>query len=300
MLMNGKARNREESDLLTHKAFFVWCQFPSIFGWDCYTAGMTRKPLVIGNWKMELSHGGSLELARALKKLWKGTGDDCEVVVCPSYPQLSSVGEALKNSAFQIGAQNVHWEETGPWTGMVSIRQVMPFARWSIVGHSEQRQLTGETDEQVQAKVALLLKHGLLPIVCIGETLEERQADRAIAKIRSQMETLLSALTRVSMSKLVIAYEPIWAIGSGEQPDSSEVGEIAVLLRKLAAARFGNEAAERMRVIYGGSVKANNAAPFVSEPGVDGVLAGGSSVHPVEFVSIVEAVKEVGKEREKP
>lgn len=241
---------------------------------------------------MELSHKATTEVVGSLKKLLQDVTLSADVVICPSFPSLAAVAEELKNNQkIQVGAQNVHWEEKGPWTGEVSVVQVSPFATWCIVGHSERRSLVGETDEQVQQKVVLLQRHGITPIVCIGETAEERAQERTVEKITQQVSSLLSGLNRVAISKLVVAYEPIWAIGTGVTLDPNEAAESMLLVRKLVAERFDQEVAERLRVLYGGSVNADNVGTFMAEPGVDGVLVGGSSLRPLEFVNIIKAVQ---------
>lgn len=252
---------------------------------------MERKPVVVGNWKMELSHKASTEAALSIKKLLKNITLKCEVVVCPSYPALAAVKEVFGKTTVAVGAQNVHWEERGAWTGQVSVSQIMPFAAWSIVGHSEQRALTGETEDEVTLKASLLLQHGIAPIVCIGESREEREAEQTVTKVTQQIQHFLSKMTRTSLSKVVIAYEPIWAIGSGQMPEPSDVAEIMLLIRKQVAGRFGNEAADKLRILYGGSVTPTNVAPYMAEPGVDGVLVGGASTHPMQFVEIIKTVQ---------
>ena len=251
-----------------------------------------RTKLVIGNWKMELSYKGQVELGRSLKILLHGTvADEVQVVVCPSYPVLFEMRTMFEKSGVVVGAQHVHWEERGPWTGAVSVTQLAPLVEWCIVGHSEQRYLAGITDEQVCLSAHLLLQHGMLPIVCVGETQEERAQDATVRKVTEQVTSLFRKATRTSLRKLVIAYEPVWAIGSGELPDPGETASVMLLVRKLAAERFGGEAAERLRVIYGGSVNPTNAASYVAEPGVDGVLVGGASVHPRQFADIIKIVQ---------
>ncbi|MBI4022061.1 MAG: triose-phosphate isomerase [Candidatus Andersenbacteria bacterium] len=255
---------------------------------------MERGRLVVGNWKMELSHKGECEVARSLKRQLASRKMGVEIVVCPSFPSLPAVSELMAGvAAVSVGAQNVSAEETGAQTGAVSVSQIAPFAHWCIVGHSEVRARSGAGDEQVQAAMSLLLSHGILPIVCIGESREEREADAAVDKIEAQMTVLLNKLTRTALTRLVVAYEPIWAISS-QQPDSlpdpDEVTGIMLLIRKLAAARFGSEAAQRLRVVYGGSVTADTVNSFVAEPGVDGVLVGSASVRPRELIRIAEVV----------
>lgn len=248
--------------------------------------------MVIANWKMELSNKASVEAAIAIKKLLKDTKVDVDIVLCPAYPALADVQAVIAQSdKLQLGAQNVHWEEKGPYTGEVAVMQLLPFAQWCIVGHSEQRALTGESDEVVQQKTDLLLRHGITPIICIGETLEERQADQTVEKITRQMLVLLSKATRVALMKMVIAYEPIWAIGTAQTPEPDDVASNMLLMRKLASERFGNDVGQRLRLVYGGSVTPKTIGPIVAEPGIDGALVGGASLHPMDFVEIIKAVQ---------
>lgn len=253
---------------------------------------MERRPVVIANWKMELSIKASTEAAIAIRKLLKDVKLDTDVVLCPSFPALAAVKEVVTSSEkLQLGAQNVHEEDKGPYTGEVAVVQLAPLVTWCIVGHSEQREVTGETDEVIQRKADLLLRHGITPIICIGETLAERQADQTVAKLTRQMEVYLSKTTRVALSKTVIAYEPIWAIGAGETPAPDDVAGTVLLLRKITAARFGNEAAQRLRIVYGGSVTTKTIGPLMAEPGIDGTLVGGASLHPLDLVTIIKAVQ---------
>ena len=252
---------------------------------------MERVPLVVGNWKMELSHKGAVEAAAALKKLIKSEAA-CEVVICPSFPSLAAVAEALQGAKrIQVGAQNIHWEERGAWTGEVSVVQIKPFASWCIVGHSERRENFGETDDMVCQKINLLLKHHVSAVVCIGETAAEREAGGAVRKITEQVHRIFKELTLTSLKHVVIAYEPIWAIGSGVMPEPAEAAEILLLLRKIAMDYFGTEGAERLRLLYGGSVTPETAEQFAAEPGIDGVLVGGASVRPLHLADIIKRVQ---------
>lgn len=253
---------------------------------------MERRPVVIANWKMELSHKASMEAANAIKKLLKDIKVDVDIVICPSYSALADVKAVIAQSEkIQLGAQNVHWEEKGPFTGEVSVTQLAPLVQWCIVGHSEQRAATGETDEAIQHKADLLLQHGITPIICIGETLEERQQEQTVEKLSRQMDVLLRKATRVALMKMIIAYEPIWAIGSGVTPEPDDVAGSMLLLRKLTAERFGSDIGQRLRIVYGGSVNPKTIGPIMAEPGVDGVLVGGASLHPLDFVEIIKAVQ---------
>lgn len=258
---------------------------------------MVRKKVIAGNWKMEMSHKGELEVAKALKKLSHSqTWSNIDVVICPSYPSLAYIYEEFKNSAhFQIGAQNTHWEESGAWTGSTSISQISPFVTWCIVGHSEQRQLIGLSEKQIGQTAVNLLNHGINPIVCLGENLDQKENDQTIEVVTEQVENLLNFINRAMLPKLVIAYEPIWAISAnnpGELPDPTDVAGTMLLIRKIVSAKYGNETAERMRIIYGGSVKPENIELYVREPGVDGALVGSASTHPRKFIEIISNVKQ--------
>ena len=258
---------------------------------------MDRRPVVVGNWKMELSYKGEFELARSLKRLFASARPEVDVVVCPSYPSLVRISELFeRGQTMSVGAQNIHWDEKGAWTGAVSVLQIAPFVNWCIIGHSEVRRMTQESDDLVQREMSLLLRHGILPIVCIGESVEEREADGTVDKVTGQMKILLNELTRTMLSKVIICYEPIWAISANQPqalPDPVEVAGIMLLVRKLAAARFDNEAAERLRILYGGCVNPDNAAAYMKEPGVDGLLVGSASLQPRKFFEIVKIVQDV-------
>ncbi|MEX0649935.1 MAG: triose-phosphate isomerase [Candidatus Andersenbacteria bacterium] len=252
---------------------------------------MTKQKLVVGNWKMELSNKATAEITRAMKNLAAGQKFKAQVVVCPSYPDLLTVSTALKGTGIEIGAQNIHGEERGPYTGQVSVVQIQSYVQWCIVGHSEVRAQTGEDDAAVTAKAQLLFAHNITPIVCIGETAEERDGEQTVEKITHQVQTLLATIPRTSFTKMVIAYEPIWAIGTGVTPEPIQVSEIVLLIRKLIAGRFDKAAADRVHMLYGGSVTADNIGQYVTEPGVDGVLVGGASTHPRDFFRIIEVVQ---------
>lgn len=241
---------------------------------------------------MELSHKASVTTATAFKQLLSKVPVTADIVICPSFPELAAVADVFKDSnKVSVGAQNVHWTDKGAWTGEVSVTQIAEYVNWCIVGHSERRQLAGETDEQVAAKAMLLLDHKLTPIICIGETAAERDSEQTVSKITQQMRVLLQAIDRVSFGKVVIAYEPIWAIGTGVLPQPQEATEVMLLIRKLITEQFDQDIAEKVRILYGGSVKPDTIGPFVGEPGVDGVLVGGASVHPMDFVDIIKQVQ---------
>ncbi|MBI1833711.1 MAG: triose-phosphate isomerase [Candidatus Andersenbacteria bacterium] len=252
---------------------------------------MKKRPIVVGNWKMELSHKAELELIRALKNMLKGVPIKSEVVVCPSYPSLPAIAEALKkNSKIAVGAQNVFLEEKGAYTGQVSVLDIKPFVNWSLVGHSEVRAAAGVTDDIVVKTAAMLRGHNINPIVCIGESEEERRSEQTVTKIRTQVASLIEGLDRTSLVQTVIAYEPIWAIGSGQTPDPDDVAQIVLLIRRQLTDRYDQELAERVRIIYGGSVTPENAGHYVGGPNADGLLIGGASLHPQKFMEIIQAV----------
>ena len=264
---------------------------------------MPRRPIVAANWKMKLPHQEEVDAVAAVGKHLKHLTITSDVVVCPSYPSLPAAAELVaEDKNLQLGAQTIHWEEAGAVPGLVSIQQVKPFVSWSIVGHSDQRALLNLTEEHISAQVQLLITHGLRPIVCVGETAEERAAGQTTAKITAQVQQLFASGSKAAVSKMALTYEPIWAISSnlpagqsGEgatPPDPHEAASIMLLIRKLATEQFGPDVAERLRVLYGGSVDASNVSAFVSEPGVDGVLVGSASLKPSSLVEIIKQVQE--------
>lgn len=255
----------------------------------------SRLPVAVANWKMYLSAAESVRAAEGLRALVGTLSRRMEIVVCPSFPMLSAVRQALGQSRILLGAQDVHAELRGPFTGDVSVDHVRAHVRYVIVGHSERRQHHGETDAAVQGKTARVLTAGLHPIVCVGETAEERDRGDTIKKIRSQVATIVENLPVLDLPRLLFAYEPIWAISAGpnspaEQPEPREVVEVVGLIRKVASDIGKPRYASQMRVLYGGSVTARSVRPFVSEPGVDGVLVGGASTKPAEFAGIIKEI----------
>lgn len=246
---------------------------------------------------MELSHKAAVELAQSVKKMLDSQDVKIDVVVCPSFPSLPAVAKVFeKSDTVSIGAQAVYFKEKAPMTSAVSVSQISPFAQWCLVGHSEQRVLWSLTDEQVRDSAALLIRHGISPVVCLGETAQERATEHTISRITQQVEVLLAGITRPGLSKMALVYEPVWAIssqGTGEMPAPGEVAEMTLLIRKLVAERFDTEAAEKVRVLYGGSVKPENVEAYVAEPGVDGVLPGSASLSALHFVEIIKRVQKV-------
>lgn len=255
-----------------------------------------RRAIVIANWKMYLSASESVRAARSTRTLTvRLAGRSVDIVLCPAFPLLPAVREALKGSRLQLGAQDLHHEASGPYTGDVAAAHLRGLARYVIVGHSERRRWHGETDEQVAKKMHRAVRAGLLPIVCVGETSEERDAGETVAKIRRQVSLLAAAVPALSLARCVFAYEPIWAISRGPgqpspQPEPADAAHIVGLIRRVAAETAGHRHAERLRIVYGGSVDGRTVSTFISEPGVDGVLVGAASTTPADFFAIVREV----------
>ena len=252
-----------------------------------------RKPMVAANWKMHKT----VEEARML--VWQlldgGLRDFPQVdrVLCPPFTALLPVSALLAGTDIGLGAQNMHWEEQGAFTGEVAPGMVAEFAQYVILGHSERRGYFGETDEMVQRKVEAALRHDLTPIVCVGETLEQRDAGETEAVVRRQISQGLQGLSQEQAAYLVIAYEPVWAIGTGRAATPEEANRVVgEVIRAALADLYGDEMAQSVRVLYGGSVKPNNAAAFFAQPEIDGALVGGASLHADQFLAIVQAAAE--------
>lgn len=256
----------------------------------------TPRPIVIANWKMYLGYAESVRAARAVRTLLARTaGRGIDVVVCPAFPVLESVAQVLRGSRIGVGVQDLHPEAAGPYTGDVSVALVRGRARFAIVGHSERRRAYGETDALVAAKALRAIRSGISPIVCVGETLEEREQGETIPTLRRQASAVVAALPALSLVRSLLVYEPVWAISRGPgkpspQPRPEEAVQLIGLLRKVAADRHGTKAASRLRILYGGSVDARTVGPFSAEPGVDGVLVGAASTAPVSLAAITREV----------
>jgi triosephosphate isomerase (TIM) len=251
-----------------------------------------RKPIVAANWKMHKTH---LEAIQAVQKLgYLVSAEDTEsveVVVCPAFTALRSVQTLVDSDRlpFALGAQNVHWDEKGAFTGEVSAGMLAALkCAYVIVGHSERRQHFGETDETVAKKTKAVFAQGMTPIVCVGESLEERDAGRTEDRIAGQVRAGLGGLNADQARTLVVAYEPVWAIGTGRNAEPSDAGQVIGLIRETLAAMYSDDVAAAVRVQYGGSVKAGNIRSFMAHPDVDGALVGGASLDPEEFALIVK------------
>jgi triosephosphate isomerase (TIM) len=244
-----------------------------------------RRPLIAGNWKMFKTTQPAVALAEELRR---GAEGEAEVLVAPPFTALAAVGQALRGSGIRLGAQNMHWEDEGAFTGEVSpvlLRDVG--CTHVILGHSERRQLFGETDEGVAKKAQAAFRTGLLPIVCVGETLAEREASRTMEVVERQTERALRALTPDQAAVLVVAYEPVWAIGTGRNATPEQAQEVHGFLRRLVARSHGDPAAAALRILYGGSVKPDNIRSLMDQPDVDGALVGGASLQAGSFLKIV-------------
>jgi len=247
-----------------------------------------RTPIVAGNWKMNKTAREAAALAAGVRGLLDGL-DGVECVLCPPFTSLRAVREALSGSRIGLGAQNVHWEASGAFTGEISASMLVEEScAYAIVGHSERRQYFGETDETVNRRARAALAAGLKPIVCVGETLAEREAGATFVVVERQVRQGLAGLSAADWDRVVIAYEPVWAIGTGRTATAAQAQEVHArirgLLRELAGA-----AAERIRIQYGGSVKADNAAELFGQPDIDGGLIGGASLQAETFAAICRA-----------
>jgi len=246
-----------------------------------------RTPFIAGNWKMFKTVQEAVFFVKELKSAVRDV-KGVEVVVGPPFTALHAVAEALRNSNVGVAAQDLYWEKEGAFTGEISPAMVKEAgAEYAIIGHSERRRLFGETDAIVNRKVAAALAADLTPIMCIGETLEEREAGEMLNVLDRQVKDGLDRLTAEQIADLVIAYEPVWAIGSGRTATAAQAGEAHAHIRKRLRQWFGADAADRCHVIYGGSVKPDNIRELMAEPDVDGALVGGASLEIRSFAAIV-------------
>ena len=238
-------------------------------------------------------HGMLAEAHALVRQLLGLEAESVEVVVCPPFTALASVAQLLKGSSIGLGAQDLYWEAQGAYTGEVSPAMLADAGcRYVIIGHSERRTSFGETDETVRKKLAAALKQGLTPIACIGETLAEREANRTVDVLTRQLEGGLKGLSEADARRLVIAYEPVWAIGTGRNATPEQAQDAHRFIRQHLAKRFGAATAEALRILYGGSVNAGNAASLLHQADVDGALVGGASLKAESFAAIVKAAEE--------
>lgn len=246
-----------------------------------------RKPFIAGNWKMNTNRAEAIALANAIATQ-APQNNAVEIAVCPPACYLEAVVQAVAGSTVGVGAQNVYHENNGAFTGELSTAMLLDVGcQYVILGHSERRQLLGETDAAVNAKLKKSLAAGLIPIVCLGETLSEREAEQTFHVVTKQFTGSFAGLTADNMSKVVIAYEPVWAIGTGKVATPAQAEEVHAALRKLLETHFGANVANVVRIQYGGSVKPDNAAELLSQPNIDGALVGGASLKADSFLGIV-------------
>ncbi|MBD3345025.1 MAG: triose-phosphate isomerase [Chitinivibrionales bacterium] len=249
---------------------------------------MARKVFIAGNWKMNTTPQEAAELARGVVEK-VGSVTDVDIAVCPPYTNLWVVAEAIKGSNVKLGAQDVYWEEKGAYTGKVSCAMLKGCGvEYVIIGHSEQRQYFGESDETVNKKIKAALGAGLLPIVCIGELLEERKAGNVEQVLETQTKGAFNGISKEEALKCTLAYEPVWAIGTGETATPDQANEAHAFIRKVLAQIYDDETAQVIRIQYGGSMKPGNAKELLGESDVDGGLIGGASLKPDDFAGIVK------------
>ena len=246
-----------------------------------------RTPFVAANWKMHKTIAEAVSFADTLRGRVRGH-TSVEIALAPPFTALRALSDALANTAVQVAGQDLHWEAHGAFTGEVSAAMLAEAgASHVIIGHSERRHVFGETDEQVNKKVKAALAVGLTPIICVGETLHERDAGRTLTVLTEQTERDLEGVAAAQIAHLVVAYEPVWAIGTGRNATPDQAQEAHAHLRSRLAASFGNDSSERCRIIYGGSVKTGNVAELSAQRDVDGSLVGGAGLDPDSFAEIV-------------
>lgn len=245
-----------------------------------------RTPIIAGNWKMFKTIAEATQFAK--DAVAGGAAAGVEKVVCAPFTALSALGQILAGSDIALGAQNMHFEEQGAFTGEISPGMLKEIGvKYVILGHSERRQYFNETDETVNKKVLAALKHGLKPIVCVGESLEQREAGETATVVRTQTEGALAGLEAAQLADVVIAYEPIWAIGTGKSSTAEDANETIAIIRQVIAERFGQKTAEEVRIQYGGSVKPENIASYMAQPDIDGALVGGASLQPDSYLQLI-------------
>ncbi|UCG55068.1 MAG: triose-phosphate isomerase [Dehalococcoidia bacterium] len=249
-----------------------------------------RTQLIAANWKMNTNVSEAVELAHQLIDNLDWI-DGVEKVICPPHISLAAVGEIIRNSSLKLGAQNMHYEEKGAYTGEISPRMLEGLCQFVIIGHSERRQYFYDTDDVINKKVKVAMKFNIKPILCVGEKLAENEADKTAEVVSHQLESALANLE--SLNGTVIAYEPVWAIGTGKSATSKQAAETIGFIRRKIAILHNEEAACNMRILYGGSVTADNIVEFVRQPEIDGALVGGASLNIEQFTRIVRQTSEI-------
>ncbi len=250
-----------------------------------------RKTVIAGNWKMNLAPSGARKLIEELKPLVAGM-DGCEIVVCVPFIDVPSVAEAVKGTNIKVGAQNVHFMKSGAYTGEISAGMLVEAgAEYVIVGHSERRQYFGETDETVNLRLTAALEAGLKPILCVGELLEQRDRGITAEIVSMQTKIAFQGIDAENVKNVIVAYEPVWAIGTGRTATSEQADEVCGIIRGVIADKYGAETAEAVTIQYGGSMKPGNAAELLEKYNVDGGLIGGASLKATDFAAIIDAAQ---------
>ena len=251
---------------------------------------MARRCFIAGNWKMNKSVAESLALVRELRNAVSMVRDRVEVAIAPPFTALHPVAKALEDSNILLVAQNCHAAESGAFTGEIAAPMLKELGcAYVILGHSERRQWFGETDAGVNRKLSSVLKAGMLPIVCVGETLEEREGGKTLSVVETQVKACLAGFSASDGARFVVAYEPVWAIGTGKTATSRQAQDVHAHIRSLLAGLWGADTSQQVRIQYGGSVKADNAAELLAMPDIDGALVGGASLKVADFAAIVKA-----------
>lgn len=250
-----------------------------------------RIPVIAGNWKMNKNIVESVSLVKELKDFVRGI-KGVDIVVCPPFSSLWMVEEIINNTNIHLGAQNMYWETKGAFTGEISPLMLKDVGcEYVILGHSERRQYFEETPEEVARKTSAALSTNLLPIVCVGENLKERENGETKAIIEQEIKALFLKIDSTQVGKIIIAYEPIWAIGTGKSSSSQDANIIIKFIRELFSSEYGSKIAERIRILYGGSITPQNITEFVKESEIDGALVGGASLHALSFFHIIKATE---------
>ncbi len=254
---------------------------------------MKRKKVIAGNWKLHKSNGEAQQLANQIK-IRSTDIKNADIILCPPYTALTVVHEVVKGTSIGLGAQNMYWEKSGAFTGEINAEMIKSTgAGYVIIGHSERRQFFGETDETVNKKIYSALEEGLKPIVCVGESLEQRESGITAQIIETQINGALAGLTSQQMDEIIIAYEPVWAIGTGKTASPEQAQEVHAQIRSLVNKQFGDDVSSKIRIQYGGSVKAENAEILLSQPDIDGALVGGACLKAETFLPIIQAAEKV-------
>jgi len=250
-----------------------------------------RKPFVAGNWKMNTNSQSAIELVQGLiDAIADVPSEKVDIAICPPFVYLQSTANALSSSNISLGAQNVYFESNGAFTGEISCEMLKDVCcNYVIIGHSERRHVLGETDELINKKLKVAIQSGLLPIFCVGELLEEREAGKTQAVVEKQIREGLAGLTEDKMHAVTIAYEPVWAIGTGKTATPEQAQEVHAYIRQIIAEMFGDDLAQEIRIQYGGSVKPDNAAELLAKKDIDGALVGGASLKVADFAAIIKA-----------